>query len=107
VKLIDMNRLENEQILPGLRARFVNAENVSFAQWTMEAGTFFPLHDHAHEQILNVISGKVEMTVAGEKVILDEGCALVLAPGEPHAMKVLTDTFMVGVYHPRRDGYKK
>ena len=47
------------------------------------------------------------MNVAGEKVILDEGCALVLAPGEPHAMKVLTDTFMVGVYHPRRDGYKK
>ena len=107
MKLIDMNRLENEQILPGLRARFVNAENVSFVQWTMEAGAFFPLHDHAHEQILSVISGKVEMTVGGEKVILDEGCALVLAPGEPHAMKVLTDTFMVGVYYPRRDGYKK
>jgi len=107
VKLIDMNRLEKEQILPGLRARFVNAEHVSFAQWTMEAGAFFPLHDHAHEQILSVVSGRVEMTVSGEKVILDEGCVLVLAPGEPHAMKALTDSFMVGVYHPRRDGFGK
>jgi quercetin dioxygenase-like cupin family protein len=106
VKLIDMNRLENEHVLPGLRARFVHSESVSFAQWSMDAGAFFPLHDHAHEQIMNVVSGKVEMTVSGEKIILDEGCVLVLAPGEPHAMKALTDSFMIGVYHPRREGYK-
>lgn len=107
MKLIDMNRLENEQILPGLRARMINSRSVSLVQWTMEEGAYFPLHDHSHEQILSVVSGRVEMTVNGEKIILDEGCVLVLDPGEPYAMKALSDSFMVGIYHPLRGGFGK
>ncbi|MBL3538203.1 cupin domain-containing protein [Aminivibrio sp.] len=107
MKLVDMNRLEQEQILPGLRARFVHSENMTVAYWNMDAGAVFPLHDHSHEQVVNVVSGKVEISVKGEKIPLDEGCVLVLSPGEPHAVYAVTDSFMIDVFHPIRQDYKK
>lgn len=107
VKLVDMNRLEQEQILPGLRARFVHSENMTVAYWNMDAGAVFPLHDHFHEQVVNVVSGKVEISVRGEKILLDEGCVLVLAPGEPHAVQAVTESFVIDVFHPIRQDYKR
>ena len=107
MKLVDMNRLEKEQILPGLRARFVHSENMTVAYWNMDAGADFPLHDHTHEQVVNVVSGRVEVLVRGEKTVLDEGCVLVLAPGEPHSVHAVTDSFVIDVFHPIREDYKR
>ena len=107
VKLVDMNRLEMENILPGLKARFVHSENMTVAYWYMEAGSDFPLHDHCHEQLVNVISGKVEVSVRGEKIPLDPGCLLVLAPGEPHAVHAVEKSFVIDVFYPIREDYKK
>lgn len=107
MKLIDMNRLAEEHILPGLKARFVHSENMSVAYWNMSKGADFPLHDHCHEQILNVVSGKIDVSVRGERMSLDPGCLLVLAPGEPHAVHAVADSFVIAVYYPHRLDYKK
>ncbi|NCB14843.1 MAG: cupin domain-containing protein [Synergistales bacterium] len=107
MKLVDMNRLEKDQILPGLRARFVHSENMTVAYWNMDAGADFPLHDHTHEQVVNVVSGRVEVLVRGEKTVLDEGCVLVLAPGEPHSVHAVMDSFVIDVFHPIRQDYKR
>ena len=107
MKLVDMNRLEKDQILPGLRARFVHSENMTVAYWNMDAGADFPLHDHTHEQVVNVVSGRVEVLVRGEKTVLDEGCVLVLAPGEPHSVHAVMDSFVIDVFHPIRQDYNR
>jgi len=57
--------------------------------------------------VVNVVSGKVEISVRGEKILLDEGCVLVLAPGEPHAVHAVTESFVIDVFHPIRQDYKR
>ena len=107
MKMIDMERLEREAVLPGLRGRFVHSENMTLVYWNMDDGADFPLHDHSHEQIVNVISGTLEVTVRGEKFTLDSGCVLVISPGEPHAVHAVTSCFVIDVFYPIRTDYRR
>jgi quercetin dioxygenase-like cupin family protein len=48
-------------------------------------------HHHSHEQIGYILSGQVEVTIAGSRRSLGPGDAYVIPGGAPHGFKVLTD----------------
>ena len=57
-------RLEDvipREVQPGHRARFVHGDHMTVAHWRIDAGSKIPEHDHPHEQVVNVISGKYEL----------------------------------------------
>lgn len=67
-------------LCPGVAARIVSGERVMFSVVTLEAGAIVPEHSHPHEQMGFLLSGTMELTIAGETRTLT-GREVYLVPG--------------------------
>jgi quercetin dioxygenase-like cupin family protein len=92
--------------IPGFKGRFIHAENMTVANWEIQAGSIAPLHSHPHEQITMVIDGEFELTIMEETKILVPGIAAVVPPDAPHTGIALTDCTLIDIFHPVRDEYR-
>jgi quercetin dioxygenase-like cupin family protein len=102
IKVSDINPKE---IVPGFKGRFIHSANMTVAYWDIKAGSSVPLHQHVHEMMVNVIDGKLELTVAGETRILEAGMVAVIPSQVPHTAKGITDCKIIDVFHPVRADY--
>src|SRR4030067_799909 len=65
------------------RARLAPGEKVMLSLVTLAPGAVVPEHAHPHEQMGMMVSGTMELTVAGETRTLS-GTAIYLVPGGVH-----------------------
>jgi quercetin dioxygenase-like cupin family protein len=100
--LFKLNESKEMELAPGIRARIINSENMSVAHVTLDSGVVMPEHRHPNEQIVNVIQGELELTVAGEPRVLKPGLVEVLPPDMPHAARALTDCRVIDIFYPVR-----
>ncbi len=103
---IDLTKQGDLEIAKGIRARIVTAESMTVAHVKLDAGAVLPEHDHVHEQVVNVIRGELELTVAGVSHNLTPGMVMVLAPNVPHAGRAVTETRVIDVFHPVREDFR-
>jgi quercetin dioxygenase-like cupin family protein len=94
-----------EQI-KGFHGRAIHTGTQSFLYWSVEAGAAIPMHCHPHEQVAHVLSGRFELTLAGETKVLEPGLVAVIPPQVPHGGKAITDCQLLDVFQPERDDYK-
>jgi len=88
---------------PGYCGRFVHSENMTLAYWEVAAGAPAPEHSHPHEQVLSLIEGEFEFTVAGEARVLEAGAVVVIPPGVAHSGRAVTACRIIDAFHPVRD----
>ncbi len=93
------------KIFPGFRGRFVHAKGMTVAHWTIEAGNVVPEHAHHQEQIVNLLSGRFEMTVGEEVMVMEPGDVAVIASWVTHSARALTDCTCIDVFTPGRPDY--
>lgn len=98
--------IEEKEIVPGYRAKFVHSDNMTLGFWDVDPGAELPEHSHPHEQIANVLEGRFELTVDGEPRVLEPGMVAVIPGGVPHSGKALTSCRLMDVFHPAREDYK-
>lgn len=103
---IDLDQIDEKEIIPGFKAKFVHTDNMTFAYWKIIAGSSLPDHKHPQEQVSNLIEGTFELTVEGETRTLAPGTAVVVPSGVPHSGKAITDCFIIDVFYPIREDYK-
>ena len=103
---INLNTIPEKELLPGLHVRFVHTNNMTLAYWNIEKGASMPEHNHPHEQVVNLIEGKFELSVAGEQHIIMPGKVFVLPSNIPHGGKALTNCRIIDVFHPVREDYR-
>ena len=103
--VIDLNKLKELQLAPGIRARVVNTGNTSVAHVILDEGAVLPAHTHHNEQVVNVIEGELELVVAGETQRLTPGHSLVLAPMIPHSGRAIKKCYVVDIFHPVREDF--
>jgi quercetin dioxygenase-like cupin family protein len=94
------------EAFPGVRARVVHGGAMTLARWDLPAGTKLPPHEHLHEQILHVVSGALQVTVAGRSRRVGPGDTVVIPPRVPHAIEALERTQALDVFHPVRSDYR-
>jgi len=99
-------KIEERELLPGLRVRFVHSESMTLAYWNISAGADLPSHDHPHEQVVNVIEGSFELTVGKETRELGPGDVVVIPSGISHGGKARTACRIIDVFHPVREDYR-
>lgn len=103
---LDLNDLAGKELLPGFVGKFVHTDTMTVAHWEIKAGSILPLHDHVHEQVVNMIAGELEMTIGGEKLIMKAGQTFAISSGVPHEGKALTDCKVIDVFTPAREDYQ-
>ena len=103
---IRLDSIEPKTIFPGHDARLIHTERMTIAYWLIEAGARAPEHSHHHEQVVNVLAGKYELTVDGEPHELTPGVVFVIPPHVSHSGLAVTGCELLDVFCPVREDYK-
>ena len=69
----------------------------------LDSGSHLPEHQHPHEQIAHVLSGKLSLTIAGVAHELNAGDSFYIASNVPHAADALEDTTVIDTFSPSRE----
>jgi quercetin dioxygenase-like cupin family protein len=101
-----VDEVAERTLLPGFRARFIHTENLTLAYWNIDEGAALPEHSHPHEQVANVLEGKLEMTVGDETKVLEPGVIALIPPNVKHYGKALTNCKVLDIFYPVREDYK-
>jgi quercetin dioxygenase-like cupin family protein len=94
------------EVLPGLRARFVHSDSMTFAHWRIDAGAAIPMHAHPHEQVVTMQEGQLELVVAGTRHVLEAGDVVTIPGGVEHSARGITDCRVLDVFQPVREDYR-
>ena len=98
--------IESKEVFPGYRGRFYHSEGMTVAHWEIKANCPLPEHAHHHEQIVNVVDGRFELTIDQEIHVLNPGDVAVIPPNVTHGGKGHTDCRIIDVFHPVREDYR-
>ena len=104
--LIALDALPVREIFPGFRARLIHTDRVSHSWVEIEPGAAFPEHQHPHEQIVSVLEGTLELTVAGTTHLLTPGQVFVIPPDAPHSGRALSGCRVLDTFAPTRQEYR-
>ncbi len=104
MSFITLASIPDKEIFPGFSAKIIHTptNTLTLVYVTVKAGTSLPEHTHPQEQVTNVLSGQLEITVAGETQVLEPGIVGTIAPNLPHSGKALSDCYILDVFHPLR-----
>jgi quercetin dioxygenase-like cupin family protein len=102
----NLKEIEQKEIIPGYKARFIHSENMTLAYWEIKKDAKLPEHAHPNEQVANVIEGKFELKVGDETKVLGKEDVAVIPPDVKHSGKAVTDCKIIDVFYPIRGDYK-
>lgn len=103
--IVDWTDIEPREVIPGFHGRFAHSARMTSARWEVEAGALLPEHEHEHEQVLNVLEGRFEVTVGGVTSVLDAPALAVVPSGVRHSGRALTFCRIIDVFAPVREDY--
>lgn len=103
---VSLDDLDRSEIIPGFLGGFTHSDNMTFATWSVEAGSSFPEHSHPHEQISIIVEGEFELTVNGETQVLKPGRVAIIPSEVSHSGQALTDCEIIDVFSPVREEYQ-
>ncbi len=104
--VVDWKTREPRDVIPGFHGRFAHSERMSFAYWDIDAGATLPEHEHEHEQVINVLEGRFEVTMNGRTEVLEAGSLAVVPSGVRHSGRALTFCRILDVFAPVREDYR-
>lgn len=103
----ELRHIEEREILPKCHVRFVHSDNMTLSYWNLEEGAVIPEHSHPHEQVCNMIEGRMELTVGDEMRLMTAGSVALIGSNTPHSVKALTPCYVIDVFYPIREDYRQ
>ncbi|MGB5942199.1 MAG: cupin domain-containing protein [Leeuwenhoekiella sp.] len=103
---LKLSEITPKEIMPGYNGKLVHTENTTLAFWEVKAGAEVPEHSHMNEQVMHVIEGEFEFTLAGETKIYFPGDIVVIAPHKTHSGKAIIPCKLLDVFSPTREEYR-
>jgi mannose-6-phosphate isomerase-like protein (cupin superfamily) len=101
---IEPNEMLHGAPLHGWSGRFFHSANMTFALWDVAAdAAALHEHDHAQEEVWNVIEGEVTLVVGGQERRLGPGSAAVVPPNTPHSAIAVGACRVIVTDYPVRD----
>jgi len=105
---ISWDRVELETVNPHMQRRIVTGEHMTVARIYFKAGFLVPLHSHVHEQITQVIAGRMRFAFGDDRAEVAEygpGDIVVIPSSLPHEALCLSDVEEMDMWTPRRDDW--
>ena len=104
--IYDYKKLTPREVFPGFTGRFIHTDRMTFAYWEIKHGASLPAHQHPHEQVVNVLEGKFELTYGGKTVEATPGMIITIPSGVEHSGRALTACTILDTFSPVREDYK-
>jgi unsaturated pyranuronate lyase len=105
---LNWNQVELETVNPYMQRRIVTGEHMTVARIYLKKGFLVPLHNHVHEQITQVISGRMRFAFGDDRTLVREygaGDVVVIPANLPHEALCLSDVEEMDMWTPRRDDW--
>jgi len=99
--------IEPEEVFPGFEGRFIHSDTMSFAYWEINKGSVLEERKLNHEQVISMVSGRMEFVLDGKDIDFHEGMVLVISPKVKYSGKAITKCKLLDVSHPVRKNFKK
>ncbi len=94
------------ELCPGIRRRTVTSGQTMYQMLAeLDAGAKMPEHQHANEQIVHILSGRMFITAAGKTHELNPGDSFYLAENVPHSVETPEKTRVLDTFSPPRSEY--
>jgi len=94
------------QLLDGVQLKtLVHGQSMLMGQFKLEQGAMVPPHDHMHEQIGILISGRLRFQVAEETFDAEAGDSWCIPGDVEHSAEALEDSVAVEIFSPVREDY--
>lgn len=95
------------QMLAGVtRKTFGTTPSMMLCEIRLTRGSVVPMHQHPHDQVGYVVSGKIKMTVGGAEMVCAPGDNYAIPGNTPHAAEAVEDTVVIDVFSPQREDYR-
>jgi quercetin dioxygenase-like cupin family protein len=101
-----IENIEQKEIMPGFKGRFVHTNSSTIAFWEITKGAILPEHSHIHEQTTQVVEGSLELIVNNESYILEPGSIIIIPSNVIHSGKAITNCKLTDTFSPVREDYK-
>ncbi len=98
--------IPEKELVKGITGKYIHTSNNTIGLITIEKDAVLPAHAHSHEQITQVISGKLEMTIDGITQILESDSITIIPSNAVHGANALTDCVVIDTFFPVREDYK-
>ncbi len=106
MSFINLQEIVEREVVPGFNGKFIHTINVTVVHWSITAGSVLSEHNHPHEQITNIISGELELTMEGLTKRLKSGEVAVVPSDVKHYGRAITDCYVIDVFYPTREDYR-
>jgi len=94
-----------EQLNPLVGRQMAHTDTMTVARIILAKGALVPLHQHANEQVTNVLEGRLRFVIGDEEQVFGPG-ATVSIPGDvPHEVEALEDSIALDVFSPVREDW--
>ena len=103
---VDLPALTAKTVFPGITGRYVHLDRLTCGEVELAAGAVVSTHQHPHEQVTLVLSGRFEFTVGTETRVMEAGTCAVIPGHTPHSGRALTACRVIDVFSPARDDYR-
>lgn len=98
--------IQEKDLVKGIKGKYIHTANNTVGYINIEKGAVLPAHSHIHQQITQVISGKLEMTIDSITQVLESDSITVIPPNVIHSANALTDCIVIDTFFPVREDYK-
>jgi quercetin dioxygenase-like cupin family protein len=105
---INWSNVPSEEVNPPIKRKIVSGEKLMIARMNFKDGFLVPLHNHVHEQVTQVVSGKMRFWFGANKeqtMDLVPGDVIVIPSNLPHEALMIGDVEEIDTWAPPRQDW--
>lgn len=103
---IKFSEIADRILIDGIKGKYIHTDNNTVGLVSIKKDAVLPAHAHFHEQITQIISGKLQMTIGGVTQILESDSITIIPSNTTHSAFALTDCVVIDTFYPVREDYK-
>lgn len=94
------------EVFPGVHRRRISKGERSYQmEVRLDLGSEVPMHQHPHEQVSYVASGRLRFVVGDQVIEAGPGASIAIPGGVPHAVYTLEAGLAIDTFTPVREDY--
>lgn len=105
---INWDRIPVEVVNPSMKRRIITGDKLMIARMNFKDGFLVPLHHHIHEQVTQVLSGRMRFWLGENKdkvIELGPGDVVVIPSNLPHEALMIGDVEEMDAWSPPRQDW--